>query len=74
MNCWCPSRSASDWADWMKPRARSVYFSRFISDLLDRRTGPEAVARRIKIGLAPCGSRYVRCRCAAVQVKGCGGG
>src|SRR5258707_10509945 len=29
-NCWCPSRTASDCADWMKPRARSVYFSIFI--------------------------------------------
>jgi len=26
-NCWLPSRTASDWADWMKPRARSVNFS-----------------------------------------------
>jgi len=25
-NCWWPSRTASDCADWMKPRARSVYF------------------------------------------------
>ncbi len=25
---WCPSRRASDWADWMKPRDRSVYFSK----------------------------------------------
>ena len=29
-NCWCPSRSASDWADCTKPRARSVYFSTFM--------------------------------------------
>ena len=27
----CPSRMASDCADWTKPRARSVYFSIFIS-------------------------------------------
>src|SRR4051812_34294109 len=29
-NCWCPSRTASDCADWMNPRARSVYFSIFM--------------------------------------------
>src|SRR5262249_3000459 len=27
VNCWLPSRRASDCADWMKPRARSVNFS-----------------------------------------------
>ena len=30
VNCWCPSRKASDWADCMKPLERSVYFSMFI--------------------------------------------
>src|SRR6267143_474590 len=27
-NCWCPSRRARLCADWTKPRARSVYFSK----------------------------------------------
>ena len=59
VNCWWFSRIASDWALWMKPRARSVYFSRFIifpsgpGPAPKRRTaGPKkrlAAGRRLRI-------------------------
>src|SRR4030088_169535 len=40
-NCWWPSRIASDCADWMKTRARSVYFSIFIAMSLSLPLRPE---------------------------------
>src|SRR5262249_19397038 len=50
-NCWWPSRSASDWADWTKPRARSVYFSKFIrTSLLACTERPEQRDRNIFYG------------------------
>ena len=49
-NCWWPSRMASDWADWMKPRARSVYFSIFIRSFPQPAAPPLRHGRRIFIG------------------------
>ena len=40
-NCWWPSRRAKDCADCTKPRARSVYFSKFIVVLPRPMTAPD---------------------------------
>src|SRR4029077_1633766 len=59
-NCWCPSRKASDWADCTKPRARSVYFSRFIPHSLGLSRPPRRRNRNIVIGFSPPDSKGTR--------------
>ena len=46
VNCWCPSASAKVCADWMKPRTRSVYFSRFHGCVSPRARSPARSAGR----------------------------
>src|SRR5262249_33181858 len=55
-NCWCPSRNASDCADCTNPRARSVYFSKFIgTSLLGLFRTPARRDRDIVHGDTPAG-------------------
>src|SRR5712671_5372479 len=49
-NCWWPSRIASDCADWIKPRARSVYFSIFIAISLSLPLRPEGTDTASSLG------------------------
>jgi hypothetical protein len=60
VNCWWPSLMASDWALWMNPRARSVYFSRFIAVSLGSAPRPEATQNRPDdVGLTALGELCV---------------
>jgi hypothetical protein len=51
-NCWWPSRTASDCADWIKPRARSVYFSIFIAYFPQPAAQPGARSAKVGTGFA----------------------
>ena len=58
-NCWCPSRVASDCADWMKPRARSVYFSIFIRISLSLPLSPEGTVTASSLGFRAAASTFL---------------
>ena len=70
VNCWWPSRSASDCALWTKPRARSVYFSRIHGlSLFWRRLPPRSDVERPDDGFAALAA-WPQCRSAPAPAEG----